>query len=419
MLELINRARESPADEAQRLGIDLNQDLHSDTITPQGKQPLAPNLALSRAAELHSLDLLAQNYFSHDSLDGRHPWERAEAEGYPHGIAENLAIHPTLGTRQKTVQASHDLLFRSEGHRENMLRDNAEEIGLGVEFGEYNYDTHPNYPTLMTTQKFGFAAVDAAITGVVFNDDEMDDDFYTIGEGRADLRVQALGQTGETYSTKTNNAGGYSLQVPSGTYQIRLLNEDGNVAVLGDASISDQNVKIDGMDPQFSVHPASELLLDTSRDGWISPIDAFLVINSINARDSYMEEFDTSQDGRISPIDVLLIVNYLNANQPGSGEQFVGRKNLFELPKNGDREQRDWHMNFAREALSLRHNAPFYEIQIHSAERVMWSDLNLEMGGIPCQAMVPGYRIVLSFEEQMFEYRGSDFGTHILLGLVD
>lgn len=73
--------------------------------------------------------------------------------------------------------------------------------------------------------------------------------------------------------------------------------------------------------------------LDVNNDGFVSPIDALGVINSLNAGGSgplsgggsgegedgklYV---DTSADGSLSPIDALLVINFLNSNSGSQGE---------------------------------------------------------------------------------------------------
>jgi RHS repeat-associated protein len=63
--------------------------------------------------------------------------------------------------------------------------------------------------------------------------------------------------------------------------------------------------------------------LDTNEDGWVTPIDALLVINELNrsgsreldsaAIDSTLAELiDVNGDSILSPIDALLVINYLN-----------------------------------------------------------------------------------------------------------
>jgi len=74
--------------------------------------------------------------------------------------------------------------------------------------------------------------------------------------------------------------------------------------------------------------------LDVNADGYVTPLDALMVINHLNANGSerltgytHVAPFiDVNMDGFVAPIDPLLVVNYLNANStantgaPGSGE---------------------------------------------------------------------------------------------------
>ncbi|MEO8495777.1 MAG: hypothetical protein ABI614_11945, partial [Planctomycetota bacterium] len=73
---------------------------------------------------------------------------------------------------------------------------------------------------------------------------------------------------------------------------------------------------------------------DVNRDGYVSPVDALIVINFLNAGNRLIaagESFtmpyvDVSGDWTVSPLDALLIINYLNAQgspQP-EGESAVG-----------------------------------------------------------------------------------------------
>ncbi len=72
--------------------------------------------------------------------------------------------------------------------------------------------------------------------------------------------------------------------------------------------------------------------LDVNADGFVSPIDALSVINSLNVggsrklaasgegEDSSRLYIDVNADGAVSPIDVLMIVNHLNTRSLGSAE---------------------------------------------------------------------------------------------------
>ena len=64
-LELLDDARFNPAAYGQSVGIDLSG------VAPA--QPLAMNTLLVESARLHSQDMIAQDYFSHDSPQGTDP----------------------------------------------------------------------------------------------------------------------------------------------------------------------------------------------------------------------------------------------------------------------------------------------------------------------------------------------------------
>ncbi|MFC8921060.1 CAP domain-containing protein [Cellulosimicrobium sp. NPDC057127] len=90
-----------------------------------GCAPLVVDARLTAAAQLHSEDMLAQGYFDHTSLDGRSPWDRAEAQGYANPSGENIAKGQR--TAEEVVRAWMD----SPGHRANILSCDSTEIGVG------------------------------------------------------------------------------------------------------------------------------------------------------------------------------------------------------------------------------------------------------------------------------------------------
>ena len=65
--------------------------------------------------------------------------------------------------------------------------------------------------------------------------------------------------------------------------------------------------------------PPEDRLLDVNADGWISPLDALLIINQLNG-ERKMEiqsgqiryRLDINRDNLLSPLDALLVINYLN-----------------------------------------------------------------------------------------------------------
>ena len=232
LLELVNRARANPVAEASRHGVNLNQGIpSSNRISSSPKQPLAPNDSLATAAVLHSEDMLARNYFSHTAPapapNGSSPSARAQSAGYDHGAGENLSWTGTTGTlnRNASIEDRHRSLFRSPGHRQNLMVEYYLEGGMGVDFGRYTTGG-TTYNAVMVTQLFGTNAyaADNFITGVVFQDavsGSNNDSFYSIGEGRGGT-IRAYAADGTEYRTAAGAAGGFGVQVPDGTYTVEL-----------------------------------------------------------------------------------------------------------------------------------------------------------------------------------------------------
>ena len=82
--------------------------------------------ALAAAAAAHTIDMTQNDYFSHDSLDGRTFGDRAVEAGYtgdPFG--ENI------GLGQATAADIVQSWMGSDGHRDNILSTTADEIGAG------------------------------------------------------------------------------------------------------------------------------------------------------------------------------------------------------------------------------------------------------------------------------------------------
>lgn len=86
LFQLINQARETPLTVAASLGMDPQQILADfpelrDLLT-QGLSPLTFSSGLYKAARAHAEDMLANGYYSHDSLDGRTYVDRIRETGY-------------------------------------------------------------------------------------------------------------------------------------------------------------------------------------------------------------------------------------------------------------------------------------------------------------------------------------------------
>ncbi|MEY2832366.1 MAG: hypothetical protein RLZZ574_1624, partial [Cyanobacteriota bacterium] len=226
MLELINRARFNPLGEANLFGIDLNAGLAANTISSNSKQPLAFNLLLIDAARSHSQWMLNTDIFAHigEKIDGKDsdPGDRMRRAGYQFTGSwtwgENIGYTGTTGTLNvnNAVAEVNEGLFKSYGHRVNILKSDFREIGLGNLTGDYG-----GYNALMVTQNFAKSGSDVFLTGVTYNDLVSEDEFYTIGEGLAEIKITAVRQSDNTsYSTFSMMAGGYQMALLAGTYDV-------------------------------------------------------------------------------------------------------------------------------------------------------------------------------------------------------
>lgn len=349
-IELVNRARMNPAAEANRYGIGLNDNLPSGTISAAAKQPLAPHQALLGAADAHSQDMLDRDFFSHQNPDGQLPWDRMLEAGYVYSLAgENIIWSGTTGTldRDAAIYEHHAGLFRSAGHRVNILGSGFKEIGAGVKHGVFTADR--NYNASMLTEKFGTRSGNPFITGVVFDDQVAEDNFYTIGEGWDDVTIAAVeASSGIEYVTQSGPSGGYSLRVPPGIYTVTvgadLLSEP--IQVVG-VTVGSENRKVDFEFTEDAIGPPPpppppptispwqnpDEPLDVNDDENITPLDALIVINHLNRTGGGalpIPSSDPSQPpppfldvrgtGAVSPLDALVIINHLNRASSASGE---------------------------------------------------------------------------------------------------
>ena len=91
---------------------------------------LRTSSALQRAAQGHSSDMAARDYFSHTSKDGRSFADRIRAAGYSGGtVAENIAAG------QASAPAVMRSWMGSAGHRANILNCAFTVLGVGYATG--------------------------------------------------------------------------------------------------------------------------------------------------------------------------------------------------------------------------------------------------------------------------------------------
>ena len=106
-----------------------------------GCKPLRANAKLTAAAQAHSSDMAAKDYFSHNSKNGDSPFTRMKEAGYSFSAAaENIAMG------QPTAKAVMKAWMNSPGHKANILNCTYTELGVG-------YATRSGTP--YWTQDFG------------------------------------------------------------------------------------------------------------------------------------------------------------------------------------------------------------------------------------------------------------------------
>ena len=85
---------------------------------------------LEKAAQGHSDDMAARNFFDHTNPDGADPGQRITAAGYKWSTyGENIA------QGQQTPEAVMESWMNSPGHRANILNCSFKDIGVGVHDG--------------------------------------------------------------------------------------------------------------------------------------------------------------------------------------------------------------------------------------------------------------------------------------------
>lgn len=244
LLELINRARLDPLEEAARYNLDLNADLDAGTITSTAKQVLAPDTELEAAAQAHSEWMLNTDTFSHTGAGLSSPGDRIAAAGYElsgrWSWRENLAWYGKTGgvNLAQAIETHHEGLYRSAGHRENTFATEIQEVGVAQVEGRFTQNG-TTYQASMLTLNFAKTGADNFITGVAYTDGDADG-FYTIGEGDAGIWLQADGQTAQTA-----DAGGYGIAVTPGAAVDVTIGQGATTLAALTLDVSDANGKLD------------------------------------------------------------------------------------------------------------------------------------------------------------------------------
>ncbi|MFC8008085.1 CAP domain-containing protein [Streptomyces olivaceus] len=95
-----------------------------------GLPALAPDDRLARAAQAHSADMVARDFYSHTDPDGGRPWDRAAAAGSSRRtVGENIACG------QRSPAEVVEGWMNSPGHRANILTSDFTHLGVGLAGG--------------------------------------------------------------------------------------------------------------------------------------------------------------------------------------------------------------------------------------------------------------------------------------------
>lgn len=245
VLELVNRARFDPAAEAARYGIGLNDGITGTPISAERKSPLAHNLLLIDSARTHSQWMLDTDIFSHTGTNDSTPGQRMAAAGYVFtgqwANGENIAYAGTTASSIDLTEYAarhHEGLFKSPGHRVNILSTNFRELGVGQKQG-YFLNNGTNFLSSMLTQNFARTGSNYFITGVIYNDLN-GNDFYNAGEGISGATVRVNGTAYSAFTT-----GAYSIPVSNGTYDLVISADSLQTETLYNIQVTGGNVKVD------------------------------------------------------------------------------------------------------------------------------------------------------------------------------
>jgi uncharacterized protein YkwD/uncharacterized protein (DUF2141 family) len=254
MVELVNRARANPAQEAANFGIGLNEGLPAGTISSAPKQPLAISPLLTTSSRTHSQRMLDTGTFSHLEPDGSDPHARMVTAGYLFSgnwvWGENIVYRsqlPDVPPPQPTLTLEHADLFvdttvPDRGHRTNMEYPDFKEVGVGVATGTFS-----GYNAVMATEDFAAISGDSFLTGVAYADTVKPDHFYTPGEGLGGVNILAVRHSDNiALYTSTWSTGGYSLRLGPGVYDITASGGGLRTPIsYSNVVINSQNVKLD------------------------------------------------------------------------------------------------------------------------------------------------------------------------------
>tara|TARA_R110002049_G_scaffold72490_7_gene187488 strand:- start:36053 stop:37507 length:1455 start_codon:yes stop_codon:yes gene_type:complete len=337
---VLNRARHDP------VAYQVEQQLPVDLAGIASRGPLAVNDSLIDSAGAKSTDMVFNNYFGHEGQDGLMANKLARDNGYPLPAnlldSDNNIESIAAGTDYTTPYEPLNALIIDQGlptpfHRQQLFgmtefwADNRE-IGIGFNNAEStNFNYYWTIHTANREQPTNY------LTGVVY-DDVNGDRRYNNGEGLPGVTI-----TVGTTETTTNAAGGWSLPVANGEYNIVARGGSYLGVSTATATVNDDNVEVDfisgkaSSDVSFSEQYARNIAAATDVDGEgdLTVLDALLVINFLERQNagtgasfSKPVYLDASGDGEVTAADAFRVINaILRASQPDGELSVEGEAN--------------------------------------------------------------------------------------------
>lgn len=271
MLELLNKMRMDPAGELSRLLVSTNpiqardpevqaalqyfgvngSVLASQFASLTAAQPLAWSNGLMTSSRIHNQLMITADVQSHQLPGEADLGSRITTAGYSNwsGLGENIYAY------SNSVAYGHagfaidwgfgaNGLQNPAGHRINMMNNNYREVGISV-ISETNSATEVG--PLVITQDFGsrFNQGNSFLLGVVYNDNNSSKS-YNAGEGLGGVTVSIVGSAG-SFTTTTMSAGGYQIQVPSGSYTVTFSSGSLSSAITKSVTVGSTNAKVDAV----------------------------------------------------------------------------------------------------------------------------------------------------------------------------
>ncbi|MBI2906230.1 MAG: CAP domain-containing protein [Chloroflexi bacterium] len=110
--------------------------LHNKARLANGAPPLMLDAAVNAAAQGQANDMAARDYFSHDSPEGKTPWDWLRESGATYTYAgQNLGLAEGAANTQ-AIQELFDMMVAEtppeDGHRRNILDTNFRKLGIGL-----------------------------------------------------------------------------------------------------------------------------------------------------------------------------------------------------------------------------------------------------------------------------------------------